>query len=99
MKKYIAIWYSWGEQEPAVEVPEEKDPWMYMAELASRETHIELTENEPIIDVMLQFSRNMDMVTLYYTDGKKCFYKIVEDEEWDYETDSDHKIDEYVYEI
>ena len=83
MKKYIQIWYSWGDQESPVEVPKGINAWEYMAQLAVKETRIELVENEPCIDVMLQFSKNMGKVILYYTDGQRCYYQITNEEDYD----------------
>lgn len=81
--KWIQIWYSWGDQESPVEVPEGMDAWEYMAQLAVREAQIELKENEPDIDVMLQFSADMSKVTLHYADGQRCYYLITDEEDFD----------------
>ncbi len=81
--KWIQIWYSWGDQESPVEVPEGTDAWEYMVQLATKEARIELVENEPVIDVMLQFAKDMNKVTLYYADGQRCYYLITNDEDYD----------------
>ena len=82
-EKWIQIWYSWGDQESPVEVPEGTDAWKYMMELAVKEAHIEIHEHEPEIDVMLQVSKNLDKVTLHYTDGERCYYLITDDEDYE----------------
>lgn len=83
MKQWIQIWYSWGDQESPVEVPEGRDAWEYMAHLAVKEARIELVEHEPDIDVMVQFSKDMGKVTLHYTDGQRCYYQITDTEDVD----------------
>lgn len=91
MKKWIQIWYSWGDQESPVEVPNGTDAWEYMVQLATKESKIELVEHEPDIDVMIQLSRNMDKVTLHYTDGHRCYYLITDVEDYDPEEDGKTK--------
>lgn len=83
MKKWIQIWYSWGDQESPVEVPDGIDAWEYMAQLAIKELRIDTEGKESSIDAMLQFSSNMDEVTLYYSDGQRCYYLITDTEEYE----------------
>lgn len=43
---YIHIKYSWGDEEEPVVVPENKDPWAYMKELAVNEAEESFNCNE-----------------------------------------------------
>lgn len=82
MGKWIQIWYSWGDQESPIEVPDEADAWEYMAQLAINELRIDVEEKESDVNTILQFSSTMNKVTLYYADGERCYYLITDAEEY-----------------
>lgn len=71
---YVNISYSWGESEPFVEIPEDKDPFEFTLDLALKEARIEAMEHcgEGTI-TLIPYG---DEIVLGYTDGKECHYRI-----------------------
>lgn len=70
----INIEYSWGDKEEPVEVPEGKDAWEFMLELALKECKIECQEHcgEGAIKII----PDEDGIELHYCDGEICYYTI-----------------------
>lgn len=70
----IDIRYSWGDEETPVDVPEGKDAWQFMLELALKEMEIECQEHcgEGIVKIIPDKER----IELHYMDGEICYYTI-----------------------
>lgn len=80
--KYIQIWYSWGDQEPPVKVPDNVDPWEYAKKLAVDEaaTAQEMTDDE----LGMRFYEDEGKIVLHYTyDDTFCYYLITDEENFD----------------
>lgn len=80
--KWIQIWYSWGDQEHPVKVPEGVDPWDYAKKLAVDEASVaqEMTDNE----LGLRFYEDEGRIVLHYTyDDTFCYYLITDEEYFD----------------
>lgn len=83
MPKWIQIWYSWGDQESPVEVPEDKDPWEYMMELAFEEVYCAKEMCDPYMEIGLKIAANESGIRLYYPyDGEYCYYLITDEENY-----------------
>lgn len=79
---YVQIYYSWGDQESPVEVPESEDPLEYAFNLAIDEIRVSALEAECDYH-SLTVNREEQMVTLYYgNDGTYCYYKVTEEEDF-----------------
>lgn len=80
MKQWIQIWYSWGDREDPVEVPDGEDAWKYALHLAVEEAAVsqEMCEGE----VGLRFDENFGKITLRYADDTLCHYLITDNEEF-----------------
>ena len=84
MQKWIQIWYSWGDQESAVSVPQKYDPWNYMMGLAIEEACVAFTEHEDEGEIGFQFYEDRGEITLHYPgDDTYCYYKITDTEDFD----------------
>lgn len=84
MKKWIQIWYSWGDQESPVEVPEGIDAWEYMKKLAVDEAERDFFEQEDYGEIGLQFFADEDKIILHYPcDDEYCYYLITDEEDYD----------------
>ena len=78
---YVQIYYSWGDQESPVEVPESEDPLEYAFNLAIDEIRVSAFEAE-CDHHSLTINREEQMITLYYGDGTYCYYQITEEEDF-----------------
>lgn len=78
---YIQIYYSWGDQESPLEVPESEDPFEYAFELALDEIRVATFEAEEAYH-SINADRDSSLITLYYGDGTYCYYQITEDEDF-----------------
>lgn len=76
--KYIGIWYSWGDIEVPVEVPEGKDAFDYMVELALEEVRITIVEDEEKATIWINEDENV--VLNYHYDNEYCYYRIFKNE-------------------
>lgn len=73
--QYIHIWYSWGECEEPVEVPNGTDAWDKMKQLAMSEVEISCLEHECAVGVLID--ANAQKITLQYLyDNQECYYQI-----------------------
>ena len=76
MDKYaIKITYSWGDEEEPVKIPEGKDAYEEMLNLALRELRIELTEH--CGEGTASICATEEGIDLTYCDGEICRYNIV----------------------
>ena len=84
MSKWIQIWYSWGDQESPVEVPEDKDPWEYMMELVLQEVRYAKEMCDSYMEIDVRIRADESKVSLYYPyDGEWCYYLITDEKEYD----------------
>lgn len=83
MNKYIGIWYSWGDVEYPVKVPEGRDAFNYMIEIALKEVKISITESEDIVAIWIKEDDNGNEIVVlnYQRDNEYCYYKIFDSEE------------------
>lgn len=88
MKKYwIQVWYSWGDQEAAIAVPVNTDPWEYMKKLAVDEAEIEYITHGVGMSGLMFFPDELRIILHYPSDDTYCYYQITEKEEFDPEQD------------
>ena len=81
MNQYIQIWYSWGDQESPVEVPEGTNAWEYMKKLAIDEASVSFYEHEEDGEIGLEFYMNEGKIVLHYPyDDEYCYYLITDTE-------------------
>ena len=78
---YVQIYYSWGDQEAPVEVPESEDPFEYAFKLALEEIFVSTFEAEEAYH-SINADRDSRLITLYYGDGTYCYYKVTEEEDF-----------------
>ena len=79
---YIKIWYSWGDDEPPVKVPNGTDAWEYAKKLAVNEAATAFMEHEEDCEIGLSFYREEGKIILHYPyDDEYCCYLITEKEE------------------
>lgn len=82
MKQYIQIWYSWGDQESPVEVPEGTDAWEYMKKLVIDEAEVSQEGNGG--ESHICFYPNENKIVLGYGyDDEYCYYLITDEEDYD----------------
>ena len=81
--KYICIWYSWGEVESPVKVPEDKDAFDYMVELALKEVGIVIVEESKRATIWTNEDDNGNTIIVlnYGWSDDYCYYKIFDNEE------------------
>lgn len=83
MSQWIQIWYSWGDQESPVEVPEGMDAWEYMKKLAVDEAEVSFFEHEDEGEIGLSFYADEGKIVLHYGyDDEHCYYLITDDEDY-----------------
>jgi hypothetical protein len=83
MSKWIQIWYSWGDQESPVEVPDGVDAWEYMKKLAVDEAAISFWDHEDEGEVGLSFYVDEGKIILHYNyDDEYCYYLITDEEDY-----------------
>ena len=83
-KKWIQIWYSWGDQESPVEVPKEYDAWEYVKKLAVDEAEIAFHEHEDEGEIGLCFYADEGKIILHYpSDDEYCYYLITDKEDFE----------------
>lgn len=80
---YIHIKYSWGDEEEPIAIPENKDPWVYMKELAVNEAEEAFNCNEQFSPIGLEFYKNEGKIILFYNHdflepNEKCIYELKE---------------------
>lgn len=86
MSKWIQIWYSWGDQESPVEVPNGTDAWEYAKKLAIDEAERDFFEHEDEGEIGLKFFVNEGKIILHYPcDDEYCYYLITDNEEYNLE--------------
>lgn len=82
MSKYIGIWYSRGDVEYPVEVPENVDAFDYMMKTALEEVRVSITESEDAVTIWVKEDDGREIVVLnYHSDNEYCYYKIFDSEE------------------
>jgi hypothetical protein len=83
MSKHIGIWYSWGDVECPIEVPENADAFNYMMKMALEEVRVSITESEDAVTIWIKEDDNGgDVVVLnYHSYNEYCYYKIFDSEE------------------
>lgn len=72
----IKINYSWGDEEPPVEVPKDQDPWQFMLDLALKELRIECLEH--CGEGEIKIIPGETGIELHYHDGEICYYEIAD---------------------
>lgn len=82
MKKWIQIWYSWGDQESPVEVPEGADAWEYMKKLAVDEADVS-QEEYPYGCGIWMYPDKDRIILQYYQDDEYCYYLITDTEDYE----------------
>ena len=76
---YVKIWYSWGDHEMPLTVPNGIDPWEYMKKLAVDECEVAFTEAMSENGCSLRFYPDENLIVLHYDyDDTYCFYKAIE---------------------
>lgn len=79
---WIQIWYSWGDQEEPVKVPEGTDPWEYMKKLVINEA--EVSQQEHAEENGIRFYPEERKIALHYGyDDQYCYYQITDTEDFD----------------
>ena len=78
-KKWIQIWYSWGDQESPVEVPVGTDPWEYLKKLVIDEVSVYQEEYPYGCGVWMHPDDNM-VELKYFDDNTYCYYMITNSE-------------------
>ena len=86
MSKWIQIWYSWGDQESPVEVPEGTDAWEYMKKLVADEVFVSQEEYPEGCSVYV-YAEEDKVALKYHYDGEWCYYLITDEEEYDPDED------------
>ena len=85
MEKWIQIWYSWGDQESPIEVPNGTDAWEYMKKLVIDEA--EVSQEDRDCESHIRFYPEEEKIVLRYGyDDEECYYLITDTE--DYEPDN-----------
>lgn len=82
MSEWIQIWYSWGDQESPVEVPEGTDAWEYMKQLAASEAFV-AQEEYPYGCTIWAYPDENKIVLKYHQDDEYCYYLITDTEDYD----------------
>lgn len=80
-KKWIQIWYSWGDQEHPVEVPAGINPWDYLKRLVIDEIDVAQEEYPYGCSVWLYPDGNCAEIQ-YLQDESHCYYLITDKEEY-----------------
>lgn len=81
MSKWIQIWYSWGDQELPVRVPDGVDPWDYLKQLVIAE--MDVSQEEEAHGCGLWLHRDDGMAELkYFQDNEYCYYLITDDKQF-----------------
>lgn len=91
MKQWIQIWYSWGDQESPVEVPDGVDAWEYMKKLIAQEVFA-AQEDYPHGCEVYVYAEEEKVEIKYYYDDEWCYYLITDEE--DYNPFDDEEEDE-----
>lgn len=82
MNKWIQIWYSWGDQESPVEVPDGIDAWEFMKRLVATEVFV--AQEEYPYGCSVYVKADEDRVDLkYHQDDEWCYYLITDSEDYD----------------
>lgn len=75
MGKWIQIWYSWGDQEHPVKVPDGVSPWEFLKKLVIDE--IDVCQEENHYGCGVWFHPDDGMAELkYFRDNTYCYYLI-----------------------
>ena len=89
MSKYIQIWYSWGDQESPVEVPEGVDAWEHMEKIVAMEVFVS-QEEEPYGCTVYADVEQGKVDLVYHYDDEHCYYLITDEEDYNpFEDDSE----------
>ena len=82
MNKWIQIWYSWGDQESPVEVPDGVDAWEYLKQLVAEEIFVS-QEEYPEGCTVYVYADEEKVELGYHRDSEWCYYLITDEEEYD----------------
>ena len=80
--KYIQIWYSWGDQEIPVEIPNGVDEWEFMKTIVANEVFVSQEEYPTGCTVYADVEAGK-VELKYHSDGEWCYYLITDEEEYD----------------
>lgn len=83
MSKYIGIWYSWGDTECPVKIPQNVNEFSYMMQIALEEVRVSVVESEDTVTIWIKedYDGNEIVVLNYHSDGEFCYYQIFDSEE------------------
>lgn len=78
----IKITYSWGDEEEPIVIPEGKNPWKYMRDIALNEAEESFAGNEDCGPIGLETYKEDGRIILtynkdYVTENDRCFYELV----------------------
>lgn len=76
MSKWIHIWYSWGDHEIPIEVPDGEDAWKKALHLAAEEASVSQESIPGEVGLLLE--EDTGRIVLRYADGSLCFYEITD---------------------
>ena len=82
MNKWIQIWYSWGDIESPVEVPEDVDAWEYIKQLVAKEVFV-AQEGWPDGCTVYADAEKGRVDLKYLKDDEWCYYLITDEENFD----------------
>lgn len=82
MRKWIQIWYSWGDQEDPVEIPCGEDEWEYLQQIVAKEIFVE-QEEYPHGCTIYAYAEQRKVEFLYHRDNEWCYYLITDEEDYD----------------
>lgn len=81
-KKWIQIWYSCGDQESPVAIPDGVDPWEYLKRLIIDEVEVSQEEYAYGCTVWMYQDNNCAEIK-YLQDESYCYYLITDVEEYE----------------
>lgn len=82
MNKWIQIWYSWGDHEHPVKVPDGISAWEYMKKLAVNEADV-YQEEVPYGCIIWMHPDDQMIELRYLSDNTCCYYLATNEESFD----------------
>ena len=80
--KYICIWYSWGDIESPIKVPEKEDAFDYMMSIALEEVKTSIVEDEEPVTIWVKENDDGEEIIVinYHYNNEFCYYKVFDNE-------------------